>query len=616
MRHTSIARLRTGAAAITTVAVAVLAAGPGTALAAPPPGPAPAGSAPAEVLARTDAALQQNKAAVKGSEGDTYAVFRSVVDPDGSAHVRYTRRHNGLRVYGGDFVVHTAPGGAYAGVSVGLADALTLDVAPAVAAASATTTARAKFSGTVNSVGRPELFIDASSGKGRLAWETVVTGVARDGQTPSVLHVIADAASGAFIGSFDEIESVVGTGNSVYSGSVSIDTTRSGSTYSMVDPTHGGGSTCDMNNGTSTCTAITGTDNVWGNGATSDRHSVAVDAHFGAAKTFDYFLNKHGRNGIFGNGRGVPSRVHYGNAYVNAFWNGSSMTYGDGSGNVRPLVSLDVAGHEMSHGVTSAAVPGGLTYSGESGGLNEATSDIFGSMVEFDAGALADPGDYLVGEKINIRGNGAPLRYMHDPDLDGQSDSCWSTGTRNKDVHYSSGVANHFYFALAEGTGATPYGNSPTCVTMSRQAGIGRAKAEKIWFRALDVYFTSNTSYVNTSTPANTARAYTMRAATDLYGACAPEVKAVEVAWLAVNVAPTGASCFPQIPNVLGLTVAAATDRLTAAGFVRGTLTDVVDDFCRDIGRVKRQSPAAGVGQPSGTRVDLWVGKLPPRPCP
>ena len=107
----------------------------------------------------------------------------------------------------------------------------------------------------------------------------------------------------------------------------------------MIDPSHGNGNTCDMNNGTSTCTNFTDADNVWGNGANSNRQSAGVDAHFGAAMTFDYFKNVHGRNGIFGNGAGVPSRVHYGNNYVNAFWDGAQMTYGDGAGNAKPLVS-------------------------------------------------------------------------------------------------------------------------------------------------------------------------------------------------------------------------------------------------------------------------------------
>ena len=242
----------------------------------------------------------------------------------------------------------------------------------------------------------------------------------------------------------------------------------------------------------------------------------------------------HGRNGIFGNGTGVPSRVHYGNNDVNAFWDGSQMTYGDGSSNAKPLVALDVAGHEMSHGVTENVVSGGLTYSGESGGLNEGTSDIFGTMVEFYANAPSDPGDYQIGEKIHINGNGTPLRYMYNPSLDGSSDSCWTTNTKNKDVHYPSGPANHFYFDLAEGTGSTAYGTSPVCGSAPAVTGIGRAKAERIWFRALDVYFTSNTSYVNNTTPSNTARAYTLRAATDLYGSCSTEYKAVQAAWAAV----------------------------------------------------------------------------------
>ncbi|MEU4336350.1 M4 family metallopeptidase [Micromonospora lupini] len=505
--------------------------------AAPPTAPAPDASA----AARAATVLRTNPGAVQGSSAESYRVRSTRVDASGAAHTRYTRTYQGLRVYGGDFVIHTASNGTYAGSSVGLAAPLTLATTAKVTAGAAKKAASARFTGKAEAVGAPELFVDASSGRGRLAWETVVSGWQPDGQTPSRLHVITDATSGATVGSFDEIESVTGSGQGIYTGTVSIDTTLSGSTYQMIDPVRGNGRTCDMNNGTSTCTTFTDADNAWGTGANSNRQSAAVDAHFGAAKTFDYFKNVHGRNGIFGNGSGVPSRVHYGNNYVNAFWDGAQMTYGDGSGNARPLVSLDVAGHEMSHGVTEALA--GLVYSGEAGGLNESTSDIFGNMMEFYAAAPSDPGDYQVGEKININGNGTPLRYMYNPSLDGSSDSCWSTSTKNKDVHYSSGVGNHFFFNLAEGTGATSYGTSPVCGSAPAVTGIGRSKAEKIWYRALDVYFTSNTSYVNTSNPANTARAYSLRAATDLYGSCSTEYKAVQAAWTAVNVAGNDAPC-------------------------------------------------------------------------
>lgn len=536
-----------------------------TAAQAAPSAPAP-DTSPA---ARAASLLRDNPGAVQGVSGESYQVVRTKVDANGAAHTRYTRTFKGLRVYGGDFVIHTAPNGSYAGSSVGLAAPLTLATAPKVTLTSVKATARKAFSGKLESVGTPELFVDASSGKGRLAYETVLSGWHTDGQTPSRFHVISDAVSGKVIGSYDEIEMVAGTGQSVYSGTVAVDTTLSGSTYQMIDPSHGNGTTCDMNNGTSTCTTFTNNDNSWGD--TNTRQRAGVDAHFGAAKTYDYFKNVHGRNGIFGDGRGVPSRVHYGNNYVNAFWDGSRMTYGDGSGNSRPLVSLDVAAHEMSHGVTENVVPGGLTYSGESGGLNEATSDIFGNMVEFYANTTADPGDYQVGEKININGNGTPLRYMYDPKLDGSSDTCWTTGTKNKDVHYSSGVANHFFFNLAEGTGSTAYGTSPICGTAPAVTGIGRAKAEKIWFRALDVYFTSNTAYVNTTTPSNTARAYTLRAATDLYGNCSTEYRTVQAAWTAVAVSGNDAPC-SSTGNDFSVSLSPTSGSVTAGGSVSTTV--------------------------------------------
>ncbi|MDH6584497.1 Zn-dependent metalloprotease [Streptomyces sp. SAI-133] len=208
------------------------------------------------------------------------------------------------------------------------------------------------------------------------------------------------------------------------------------------------------------------------------------------------------------------------------------MTYGDGDGTqMGPLVSLDVAGHEMSHGVTSKTAA--LTYSGESGGLNEATSDIFGTLVEFYAGNSSDTGDYLIGEKIVRSGFGRDaLRYMDKPSKDGKSADSWSSSVGNLDVHYSSGVANHFAYLLAEGSGAKTVNgvsyNSPTS-NGSTVTGIGRAKLGAIWYRALTVYMTSSTNYAG-------ARTATLNAAKDLYGAGSTEHNAVAAAWSAVNV--------------------------------------------------------------------------------
>ena len=209
------------------------------------------------------------------------------------------------------------------------------------------------------------------------------------------------------------------------------------------------------------------------------------------------------------------------------------MTYGDGDGTtLRPLVALDVAGHEMTHGVTSRTA--NLTYSGESGGLNEATSDIFGTMVEFYAANSSDAGDYLIGEKIMV--GGGALRYMYKPSLDGSSSDCWYSGVGNLDVHFSSGVANHFFFLLAEGTNS-PYGTSPTCVAGNTRVatgsgtlrGIGREAAAKIWYRALTTKMTSSTNYAG-------ARAATIAAAQELAGTLGADYSAqVAAAWSAVG---------------------------------------------------------------------------------
>ena len=195
-------------------------------------------------------------------------------------------------------------------------------------------------------------------------------------------------------------------------------------------------------------------------------------------------------------------------------------------------------------------------------------------MVEFYADTASDLGDYQIGEKININGNGTPLRYMYNPTLDGASHGCWSTSTNSVDVHYSSGPGNHFFFNLAEGTGATAYGTSPVCGSAPAMVGIGRDKAARIWYRALDVYFTSNTRYVNSSTPANTSRAYTLSAATDLYGLCSTEYRTVQAAWTAVNVAGSDAAC--PVGNDFRVTVAPASASVDPGASTTATVTTAV----------------------------------------
>lgn len=502
--------------------------------------PGAAGSRADEAIAAAEA----HAGATHFGKGQTLRAVDTIVDPDGTSHVRLHRSYRDLEVIGGDLVVHQGPNGAWQGVSETLEDNLDLPLTATVGRGAAQATAlgsRAARRISGARIGGTQLVVDATGGTPRLAWRVLTGGLQPDG-TPSRLATYVDARNGALLGTEQEIENVDGSGQSLYEGTVPLQLTLSGSTYQLKDPTRGGTYTTDMGNrsdglgcqllgfGCSAGTLFTSPDNSFGNGATSSRESAAVDAQYGTDETWDYYKQVHGRNGIFGNGKGSYNRVHYGKKYNNAFWDGTKMTYGDGDGtNYGPLTSLDVAGHEMSHGVTENTA--GLSYSGEPGGLNESTSDIFGTMVEFFANNANDPGDYLIGEEFDLNKH-LGFRRMDNPASDGQSANCWSSNVGSLDVHYSSGVGNHFFYLLAEGSGPKTIGgvqhNSPTC-NGSTVTGIGRDAAAKIWYRALTVYMTSNTDYQG-------ARTATLDAARDLYGSGSTQYSAVAAAWSAVSV--------------------------------------------------------------------------------
>ncbi|MCE1228377.1 MAG: M4 family metallopeptidase [Firmicutes bacterium] len=360
-----------------------------------------------------------------------------------------------------------------------------------------------------------------------------------------------DAHSGKVLDRWDTLHTagVKGTGKSQFSGSVSLDVNSTATGYELNDVVRTTGTkTYNLNHATSgTGTIYTDADNIWGDSANyvegssttaANGQTAAVDAHYGVQVTWDMYKNVYGRNGIDGAGTAPYSRVHYSNSYDNAFWSDTCfcMTYGDGN-SFLTLTALDVAGHEMSHGVCARTAK--LAYSGESGGLNEANSDIFGTLAEFYRGGGATGtvigdtgGNYTIGEQLATPSFNKPLRYMYKPSLDGSSPDAWSKTLGRLDVHYSSGVANHFFFLLAHGSKIdalsgniqSPMANGVTSIT-----GIGNQKAGQIWYRALTKYMVSTTKYAG-------ARAACLSAATDLYGAGSVEYNTVALAWKAVNV--------------------------------------------------------------------------------
>ncbi|MFF6908333.1 M4 family metallopeptidase [Streptomyces sp. NPDC012389] len=501
----------------------------GSAVATPGGSDAPS-AAPSTAAALGVNSSAQRATAIKSAQAETASAAKAlklggseklivrdvITDAKGTVHTRYERTYDGLPVLGGDLVTHTAADGTLKSV----------DKATDAKIAVASTTPKLKSA----AADARKVIWAGGDGNPVLAFETVRTGVQKDG-TPSRVHTITDATTGKKLHSYEAIET--GTGHSQYSGEVELSTTKSGSGFELTDGDRGGHKTYDLNQGSSgTGELVTDDDDTWGDGTGEDRQTAAVDAHYGAAKTWDFYKTALGRDGIAGDGKAAYSRVHYGNAYVNAFWDDSCfcMTYGDGEGNKNALTAIDVAGHEMTHGLTSATA--NLDYAGESGGLNEATSDILGTSVEFFADNASDAGDYLIGEKIDINGDGTPLRYMDQPSKDGSSADYWDEDLGNLDVHHSSGVANHFFYLLAEGSGKKTINgvdyDSPTS-DGSTLTGIGREKAYQIWYKALSVYMTSTTDYAG-------ARVATEKAATDLFGADSEELKAVSATWTGVNV--------------------------------------------------------------------------------
>ncbi|QVN15394.1 M4 family metallopeptidase [Burkholderia sp. LAS2] len=498
------------------------------------------------------------------TDGDQFQVRDVIVDPDGTEHVRFDRFHAGLPVIGGDVVVHSSNGQLkqasvtqlapinLAGTIGKVGNRAVVRNAPDVGATRARHIAAARFNSDVRRVDEPELVVFARDVTPTLAYAVRVYGKSTDTHGDAVLYYV-DARTGAVLDAQDLIKTAAatGTGRSLYYGNLTLTTDQTGTNaYRMLDPGRGGGSVYD-GRGLSSDEVEQATDlpiftsstNVWGNNTTTDRQTVAADIDYGLALTWDYYKTTHNRNGIFNDGRGVRSYAHVvfntgsGTTGANAAWLSSRvMAYGDGEPGTRlpkPVVSVDVAGHEMSHGVTEATA--NLNYSGDAGGLNEATSDIFGTLVKFYANNPNDPGNYVIGARVVSGG----LRKMYKQDLDGRSFSCYPSGgfswsNPRHDPHFTSGVGNRFFYLLSEGPSvpSTDTGLSRAqlvCNGDTTFSGLGRDKAGKIWYRTLTVYLNANSNYPN-------ARRASIQAANDLYGANSAESATVARAWSAVGV--------------------------------------------------------------------------------
>ncbi|MCH6267339.1 M4 family metallopeptidase [Neobacillus citreus] len=346
---------------------------------------------------------------------------------------------------------------------------------------------------------------------------------------PGNYNYFIDASTGEILNKYNDLHeaktgpgvtgtNTTGSGVGVLGDTKALNMLLSSSTYYLQDNTRGNGViTYDASNRSRTPGSLwTSVDNL----LNSSYESPAVDAHYYAGKTYDYYKNVFGRNSYDNNGGALKSTVHYGRNYNNAFWNGTQMVYGDGDGTTFIPLSggIDVVAHELTHAVTDTSSD--LVYQNESGALNEAISDIFGTLVEFYNGKNPD---YEIGEDVYTpaKANDA-LRSMSDPTKYGDPDhySKRYTGTSdNGGVHTNSGIINKAAYLLA--AGGTHYG-----VTVQ---GIGNDKLGAIYYRANTVYLTASSTF-------SQARAALVQAAADLYGAGSAEVTAVNKSFDAVGV--------------------------------------------------------------------------------
>jgi Zn-dependent metalloprotease len=359
--------------------------------------------------------------------------------------------------------------------------------------------------------------------------------------------IFVDATSGKILFRNSIIKDITATGGTLYSGNVSFEMQMDmiTSSYVLNDLTRGGGVyTYTANNmpaGPFDATEVY-------NSTTSWPTSAAIDAHWATEKVYDYWYTQQGRDSYDGMGSPLISVVNYDVDFDNAFWNGTNMTYGDGSGTANggfsSMVSLDICGHELGHGICQNTCD--LMYMGESGALNEGLSDIWGAVIE----NWANPNEsdavpkstWDCGEEVGV----TPLRSLSNPKLYGNPDTyggmnwtntvgCSPSGTNDQcGVHNNSGVLNHWFYLLSTGGTATNDNGHSYEVP-----GIGMTDAASIVYGMELALF----SFSNFSDAATTSIAV----ADMMFGSCSLQKEAVSRAWYAAGVDSSFFPCTPQI---------------------------------------------------------------------
>lgn len=483
---------------------------------------------------------------------------RSVRDDalvEGRTHERFDQYFRGVRVYGGDLARQRNRTGQTISLFGTIYEGIAVDTAPALTQAAAKRRIEELAGASLGESRQPELLVlPLDQGGFALVWHERVMSLSAG----TLMAYFIDADTGALVKARSDMttQSAVGRGQGVLGDEKKMSVSPGSGQFVAHDELRPPDiRTFDMKgnlnrvlsflNGQVTLGAAdlaTDADNVWTDGA-------SVDAHAYAGFTYDYFFKRFNRRGLNNADIRLLSLVHpvrrqdittasgsvIGLFYLNAFYAGDGvMVYGEGlpagftaGGQYWDFVSgaLDVVAHELTHGVTEYSSD--LIYQGEPGALNEAFSDIMGASTEFffqERGSGNLRADWLIGEDV-IRPGG--LRSMSNPASYGDPDhySVRFTGTGdNGGVHINSSIVNLAFYLAVEG-GAHPR-------TGAQVQGVGfanREQIEKVYYRAFTQLMPANTNFAQ-------ARAITLQAARDLYGANSAPERAIAQAWTAVGV--------------------------------------------------------------------------------
>lgn len=564
---------------VTSLAAAALAgfgssAGAATS-AAPPPRPSQAQSK-AFAVDSASSLVAGRPSALHASKDDKFTAKQVISEQSGLQYVPYERSYKGLPVIGGDFVVVTDEKGAVQYTSVGQTTAVPeLSTSAKVTPAAAQKTAKSQLK-KVDSSTTPTLAVYALKGTPKLVWQSRVSGT--NGHEPSSLSVYVDAQSGKVLGSKEHV--MAGNGTAAYSGPspVHLDTTLSGSTYSMKDPNTTNLSCQDAANNTT----FSGPDDNWGNGTASNKETGCVDALFAAQTERHMLTDWLGRNGMDGSGGAWPIRVGLNDE--NAYYDGSQVQIGHNTAGGW-IGSIDVLAHEMGHGIDDHT-PGGISGSG----TQEFVADTFGAATEYysNQGASYDPPDFLVGEEVNLVGSG-PIRNMYNPSALGDP-NCYSSSIPGTEVHAAAGPGNHWFYLLSQGSNGSP--TSPTC-NSSTVTGIGIQKAIRIMYNAM-LMKTSSSSYLK-------YRTWTLTAAKNLYPGSCTEFNTVKAAWDAVSVPAQTAD--PTCSTSGGVTV-------TNPGNKTGTVGTAISSFTLTASGGTAPYTWSASGLPAGVTIGSSTGTV------